>query len=251
MIRASKEEPAETGGSFRVGSLAVITMLAIVIGGLLLVSEASRAQTASQEVLDANCQGPWAGAFGVVPTVTRAQTFTAINSGKLTSAQVELFQSFPASGDLTMEIRTVDASGTPTDTVLASSTIPSDQIPDAPPATTLTFNFDPASAATVVAGQQYALVLWTTAGEYDISVTQNPSCPGSAYSSEAGGPFIQSALDLIFAVFVTPDELPAPAPQPPAPQPPAPQTQVQPAPITQEAGQESESGGVDQSYEIS
>ncbi len=224
--------------------------LLVEAGGLLLASEASQAQTtAPREVLDANCPGPRVGGVGVVPTVARAQTFTALNSGKLTSAQVQLFQSFTNSGDLTMEIRTVDGSGAPTDTVLASATIPSAQIPDAPPTATLTFTFDPANAATVVAGQQYALVLRTTAGQYTISLAQNPACLGSEYDSERGEPFRENDLyDLIFAVFVTPDQLPAPTPQ-------SNQGQQQrggaPIPITQEGDQESEAGEIDQSFDVS
>lgn len=235
--------------------LVLLCALLVGAGGLLLASEASQAQMAPQEVSDANCPGPRVGTVGVVPTVARAQTFTAINSGKLTSAEVQLFQSFPNSGDLTMEIRNVDASGAPTDTILASVTIPSDQIPDAPPTATLTFAFDPANAATVMAGQQYALVLQTTAGQYSISIARNPSCLGSEYDSERGGPFRENDLyDLIFAVFVTPDQLPALTPQPNQGQPHnqnQPQRGGAPIPITQEGEQESEAGEIDQSFDVS
>jgi len=97
-----------------------------------------------------------------------AQTFTAEHSGVITSAQVKIFKAEgyegPPYGDVTMEIVTVDSSGSPTDNVLASTTISEPTISLGYYGTLVTGNFS--SPASVVAGQKYALVLTATDGTY-------------------------------------------------------------------------------------
>lgn len=87
-----------------------------------------------------------------------AQTFTAVNGGKLTSARVLVLKdASEGTGDYVLKIAPVNASGVPTAEVLAQAPIPGSSVPDG--RQTITANFDPASAPTAAAGQKYALVV--------------------------------------------------------------------------------------------
>jgi hypothetical protein len=93
-------------------------------------------------------------------TVKGAQTFTAEKTVRVTDAQAYVL--IYRTGDLTMQITTVDSSGNPTNNVLASTTIAdpplSDQFVNPQP---VTGNFS--NPAAVASGNKYALVLSTTA----------------------------------------------------------------------------------------
>lgn len=240
--------------------VAVVSTVA-VIGALVLTGEKATAQTPPQGTLDANCDGAVRGFTDLTPSITVGQTFTAVNSGKLTSAQVKIAkQPFAnTSGDIIVEIRTVDASGLPTETVLASTTIDDAAITnlDGPSnLPTVTANFDPAIAAPVVAGQQYALVLRLapmSTGNYAVGLSDR-DCPGGQFVQNLNGTFTGfHQSDFVFATFVTVEAAPAPPPPLiPAPgQQPDQQQGGAPAPITQEGEQEAEAGEIDQTFDIS
>jgi len=158
--------------------LAVSTALLAAIAATVLGSGVALSQTATSGTLDAHFFPSTFNSNGAVGANLRdAQTFTAVNSGEVTDAQVYITTSTPAGNggevtdaqaypsthrtvDLTMKITTVDSSGQPTDNVLASTTI-ANLLPSKsahPRVVTGTFS-DPAS---VVSGRKYALVLSTT-----------------------------------------------------------------------------------------
>jgi hypothetical protein len=160
----------------------------------------------AQEVQDASCPGP-AGVYVVGGSGFRlAQTFTAGTTGSLTGVQILVNESLLASpGDWRLEIAPT-AAGVPTNTVLATETIPDASVPGGVEFT-LDYDVDPPPA--VAAGQTYAIVLsrpgsdgFTWAGR-----SGNP-CAGSAYASTgpppAGFTTFPAADDFIFATFVTP-----------------------------------------------
>lgn len=106
-----------------------------------------------QTTADALC-APAGSPAGFTASRRFAQSFVALRSGALTSASVRM--SINSEGaDFELEIRNVDASGTPTN-VLASTSItdvPRTAFNEPPRSITGTF----ASPANVVAGQSYAL----------------------------------------------------------------------------------------------
>jgi hypothetical protein len=181
-----------------------------------------------QGVLDAACPetvprtelgvGELPGVFpGTYQGLPWAQTFTAIRTGELTSAQVLIQDSSFASqvGDVVIQIRAVDASGFPTNTVLASAVVPASTLVPVPGPSFLsvTANFGLEGAASVVAGQRYALYVTTsgTPDSYWIVVNPNDPCEGTMYQETDQG-FVKSAPsspglplgDLVFATYVTP-----------------------------------------------
>ncbi len=183
-------------------------LLLVATVATTLCTTAALAQTAPQGNLDASCQVSANQASRFNRDQQAAQTFTAANSGKLTSAQVQVDKdAAEGSGDYVLKIATVDSSGVPTASVLASATIPNSSVPLGQQ--TLTANFPLDSAPQVVAGQQYALIVQR--GNNDTLLTlyergDNPCPGGSHYWSTAGGPFIQidGNRDLIYATYVTP-----------------------------------------------
>ncbi|HEX5700284.1 MAG TPA: Ig-like domain-containing protein, partial [Rubrobacter sp.] len=120
-------------------------------------------------------------------------------------------------GDVVIQIRAVDASGVPTNTVLASTVVPgSALVPDPGPPfvyITVTANFGLDGAASVVAGQRYALYV-TTSGPpdfYMVKINPNDPCEGTTYQETDHGfvkslpPFPGAPVgDLVFATYVTP-----------------------------------------------
>jgi len=68
----------------------IVLLLVALTATLLLASGVALAQTAPRGTLDATCEdftGVGAGFFGFSGDGSVAQTFTAVNSGKLISAQ--------------------------------------------------------------------------------------------------------------------------------------------------------------------
>jgi hypothetical protein len=128
-------------------------------------------QTTPSGTLDANTLPADADCTGLnfpYPEDTNmnlAQTFTAERSGAISSAQVKISKAFdPPYGDVKMDIVTVDSSGSPTDNVLASTTLSESTISLGPYGSLVTGIFS--SPASVVAGQKYALVLTSMDGTY-------------------------------------------------------------------------------------
>jgi len=132
-----------------------------------------------------------------------AQTFTALQSGRLTAALVYV-NNFPAAMDFRLELRTVDGAGIPTSTVLAGvdvRDVPATASGDGFRALLAAF---PAPAA-VEAGESYALAVLADA-EYALGVVPgNPFPDGALFSDpEADGTFGEVALgpDMVFATAV-------------------------------------------------
>jgi hypothetical protein len=161
------------------------------------------ASASAQEAPDASCPGPQDGGTANASggNGRYAQTFTALGSGTLTRAQASISKG-GISADWVMEMHAVDGSGTPTNEVLASATIPDATVPAGDSTLTATF----ANPAPVTAGQAYALVVTRPgSNSLGIGVRFGTVCPGSLYSSSSQvAPFTMSSVDLIFAVFVTP-----------------------------------------------
>jgi hypothetical protein len=186
----------------KVFAIASATLAVAVLSAILLLVQGTEpAEARVGGVLDANCSGTFdfnsafSGEF-------RAQTFTAEHTGKLTDARVRLarFSSVGGKKGVKVQIRTLDTSGAPGSTVLASTIIPRSSVGgfSFPKATA---HFDRARAARVVDGQDYALVMKAREG-YFIAGTDS-GCPGSFYFAPASGtPFADTGRDLLYSVYV-------------------------------------------------
>lgn len=150
-----------------------------------------------------------------------AQTFTAINSGALTSAQIQMYKQCETVGDIGVQIATVDESGLPTNDILAETTLPASAVvtetfPGVGDLVTVQFS-DPAQ---VEAGKQYAFIFSLESPSDNCPGAPNDPSPywlplkGDVYpgGSEAGfapnsDPFgwgLSTHVDLVFAIYVTP-----------------------------------------------
>jgi hypothetical protein len=152
---------------------------------------------------DANCPGP-PNAASVVNFAgeRRAQPFTVQRTGNLVQGQAAVSKS-GFSGDWAVQVLATDASGVPTNTVLASATIADAAVPMGD--STLIGTFSP--PASVSAGQQYALTVSRSAQWLLQRRADDPSCPSREYFSPSQtDPFIPSGTpsDMIFATFVDP-----------------------------------------------
>ena len=195
-----------SGTFFRAGLLGALTA-ALLLAVMLGLSRSQANGLTQEEKLDVNCLGQMTTTFtvGTPSAFTPAQTFTAVNTGRLTTVGLQIVD-VEGVGDLVVEIRAVDASGVPTNVVLASSSIPASEIVNR---TTHEVSFDP--GAEVVSGQQYALVLSTSEEtSYLLGVNDLNPCPGGqAYRSMGGGPSEpQGSYDLRFNTYVTPEPTP-------------------------------------------
>jgi hypothetical protein len=142
----------------------VVLLLSTMSLTLLLLSGVALAQPAPRQVPDASCQlsGPSSLEAFFRSSAIAAQTFKAEHTGFLTSAQVQVKDVDTEPTPIIMEIRSVDPTGTPTELVLASTTIPAADVPDRQFGEAATGHFRP--GARVEAGKQYAIVLRTPPG---------------------------------------------------------------------------------------
>jgi hypothetical protein len=184
------------------------SLLAVALTTLALLSAPT---AAAQEVADANCPGPLASGASQTDETVWAQTFTALNTGKLTRARAPVSKEAASTGDFVLSIHTVDASGVPTDTVLATTTIDDAPLPEE---TLTTIEGVFAAPADVVAGEQYALAVSRPGGtSMAVGVRGDDLCPGTLYSRPSSSdPFAPVGLnaDMVFAVFVTPSPVAPP-----------------------------------------
>jgi hypothetical protein len=177
----------------------IVALMAAV--GLLAVSTVAPAPAVAEPVLDANCPGPSTGSVLTMAGGRRAQTFTAQTTGTLVRGEMEIHKEPGSSGDYVMQVHTTDGAGVPTDTVLASATLPNGPIPSG--VSRIAGSFD--APASVVAGQVYALVLTRSSAFHNVERGGN-ACPGQEFRSGSSGPWTpdDSLFDLLFSVFVEP-----------------------------------------------
>lgn len=113
-----------------------------------------------------------------------AQTFAAMNSGVLTSAQIQIYKQCEAVGDIRVQVATVDESGLPTDDILAESTLPASAVsteafPGVGDLVTVQFS-DPAQ---VEAGKEYALIFSLESPSDACPEAPHDDAPGSVQRS--------------------------------------------------------------------
>ena len=190
--------------SFRFGPAAVAALACLAIP----VTPA-----AAQETSAASCwPAPAAGGVDNPAgggTVRRAQAFTPSISGTLTRAKIAVLKDGTA-GSYVVSLNAVDGGGTPTNTVLATTTVDDSLIPAGFATVDAAFG----APAAVVAGQVYALVI-TRPGSDSMQMRVRDDCPGSYFLANDGtAGFRSSGLDMVFDAFVTPAPEPETQPQP-------------------------------------
>jgi hypothetical protein len=205
------EAPYQKEGTLmRRARVVLVAAIALALVVLASVGSPTPAEARVSGVLDANCSGTYDFNSGFAGEF-RAQTFTAVHTGKLTDARVKLARFSDAGGrGVRVQIRTLDSSGAPSSTVLASTIIPRSSIGSDPFALSYrsaTAHFERAAAARVRAGRSYALVMWARSGYYIAGTSRD--CPGSFYvAPRSGTPFTEVTgglgADLLFRVYVVP-----------------------------------------------
>jgi hypothetical protein len=159
--------------------------------------------------LDANCPGPSDDtdtySDGVNPARV-GQAFTAVNSGALVLAEIEVSKMAAAPGDWIVQIVPTDGVGAPTNTALASASIPDSSVPGGVSRLAAVFN----PGASVEAGQRYAFVIARPGGgSFGVRERTGDPCPvqefESATQTGAWTPSSDAAEDIVFATFVEPD----------------------------------------------
>jgi hypothetical protein len=152
--------------------------------------------------VDVTCAGPMNTVAGVDGNSRLAQTFTALTSGSLVSAQLQIEKDTGAAGDYILQLGSVDDFGVPTNAVLAKTTVANQTVPDG--TSTVVFAF--VSPFSVVTGTQYALVV-TRPGAVNVQwdALRGDVCAGRSFqSANQTAPFKPLAIDadLIFITFV-------------------------------------------------
>jgi len=153
---------------------------------------------------DATCGGGSDANLGAFSGNNRlAQTFTAIRSGPLVSAQILILKlAGDTAGDFVLRLSPVAKSGevnAPANEVLAETSFTDAALPVGE--STVTFTF--ATPFTVVAGTEYALVLTRPGGGQFAWSGHGDSCSGQAFVGlDQTGAFIDTGIDLIFTTFV-------------------------------------------------
>jgi hypothetical protein len=176
---------------------------ALLVSAVVLLALPGAASGA--EMPDASCPGPQNNSIGGPGGTTRfAETFTALNSGTLTSAEISVKKQGSA-GDWTLEIADLDSTGKP-GAVIAATTVPDASVTNTTSYGLIRGEFG--SPATVNAGQQYALIVGRSASNsLQVGMVEPSTCPGSIYYHAPPfttyGPF-GATYDLVYAVFVTP-----------------------------------------------
>jgi hypothetical protein len=173
--------------------------VALLAGCVALLLAAGPAP--AQGLLDANCPGPPNTSVDPDPGDRDVQTFTAQRTGSLVRGETEISK-LGGAADWVMQIVTTDGSGTPTNNVLASTTIANASVPDGDSRIVGLF----APPASVLAGQQLGLLLTRPGESYTLRDRDDNPCAGQEFFSASGGPFMaeQPVFDFVFAVFVDP-----------------------------------------------
>lgn len=155
-------------------------------------------------VLAYKCPGPSAITEEAIgPDYRFAQTFTAAQSGSLLQIQFEVIKDVGSSGDWVVHLLAVGADGKPTNTALASVTIPNASVPDGPSPLTASFSGPP-----LVAGTPYAAAISRPGSSgFLVKTRSGNACAGSAFQQQpaGSGPFneLTSAGGVDFLTAVT------------------------------------------------
>lgn len=152
--------------------------------------------------VDATCPAP--NVTKLAPSsgdIRLAQTFTAQRSGQLVRADLALFGDGAAEPDFIVRLAAVDATGTPTNDVLAEAVIPGADV--AAEGSTVSATF--ANPALLAAGSEYALVLARPgSGFFSWQNRGDNACAGRAFFSLNLSEAFQPAngqADHIFTTF--------------------------------------------------
>jgi hypothetical protein len=149
------------------------------------------------------CPGPRTNnTAGFTATSRLAQSFTAGMSGPLHQIQIGVNKTSGTMGDYVVELLDLDVDGKPTNTVLATATIPNPGVPVGASMITASFAGPP-----LVAGVEYAVALSRPEGTSLPNFfwqSRNPDvCAGSGFSQDTGtSPFIPADVDLVVFVIV-------------------------------------------------
>jgi hypothetical protein len=183
--------------------LAAIAAMVVVYAGTALAEDA----------LDAHysLDGTEPTYSGFNQNYKQGQTFTVENTGHLTKAEINVNRGFDTGATLYMEIVSVNASGLPTDNVLASASLPAAEISTFNGVETFTFD----NPAIVRAGKQYAFVMHggnTTTYSFGLagdSFNGSPGYPGGkGYWLNNDYTELQEIRDHLFAIYVAPGDFP-------------------------------------------
>jgi hypothetical protein len=187
------------------GIWARVAILASLTG---LYALAAASPAAAADVPDASCPGPVESQATIGGTSRFGQTFTALGSGELVRVQVALYEEDApgAGGPYEISINTTGGDGLPTDTELASTSIPDAAVAPGHSLADAVF----AAPASVIAGQRYAIVITRpTADQLGAGIREGNDCAtGAAYLSFApSGPFEQfgpdpDMVDIVFNAFL-------------------------------------------------
>jgi hypothetical protein len=155
--------------------------------------------------VDAICPGPTDSlGAGLDDESFLAQTFTALNSGRLVRADVLIFADATGSADLTLQVRDINASGAPTDEVLADATVNTSDVPFGDSTVDFTFTNPPL----VAANREYALVLSKRGSRiFSWKGHADDTCDGQPFRSRPNTEPFESignatGLDFIFTTSV-------------------------------------------------
>jgi hypothetical protein len=170
------------------------------LGLMLLGLGPASAQAA---LLDANCPGPPNGGS----SMALAQTFTAVHTGTLVRG--EMFVSKSAGADFQMQILNAGPLG-PTGGALGTTTIPDSSIPNVAspqptsPSSPVDGTFTP--GVSVVAGQQYAIIVTRSGGNFLGKDHNGNPCTGNEWSGNVGGSWTLANPDedYSFSTYVNP-----------------------------------------------
>ncbi len=140
------------------------------------------------------------GSIGMGEGRLLAQTFTALNSGQLVRAELLIDTGSNGLGDLTLQLRDANASGLPTDDVLAETFVASSDVPAG--RSTVSFSFPNPPA--VAARREYALVLSQRGPRSVVWQGQRgDTCDGQASRREPGAERFEVLFDGTDFIFTT------------------------------------------------
>ncbi len=155
--------------------------------------------------VDTECTADGPGILVLATENSRlAQTFTALASGPLVQADLNIAKPVGTGGDFVLRLSPVKKSGEvrlPTNDVLAETEVAETSVPEG--SSIVTFNF--ATPFSVVAGVPYALVLTRPGGSTFAWVGSevNPCSGGGFVSQDQTGAFLDITSDFFFTTFVT------------------------------------------------